>query len=76
MGEQGRGSGVCDTETEEKTWEKNGLLKEGENGDLRGKSRVARHDAEDGTLQKGVVVQIYHDGPKGERGATYVQAWR
>jgi hypothetical protein len=50
MGQQGRGSRVCDTETEEKTWEKNGLLKEGENGDLRGKSRVARHDAEDEAL--------------------------
>jgi hypothetical protein len=50
MGEQGRGSRICDTETEEKTWEKNGLLKEGENGDLRGKRRVARHNAEDEAL--------------------------
>ena len=73
MGEQGRGSRVCDTETEEKTWEKNGLLKEGENGDLRGKSRVARHDAEDGTLPKGVVVKIYHNGPREECDAS---VWR
>jgi len=67
MSEQGRGSRVCDAETKEKTWEQDSLLKERENGKLRGHSRVARHDDLDAMVLKGFVVQIYHDGPR-ERG--------